>query len=68
MSRYIARWTKGRRPAELAASAARATVIAVVPGVLWIWLAWCLVRELNKARLRPGERALARESDYDQAR
>ncbi len=52
MSRYIARWTKGRTPAELAASAARATFIAVVPGVLWIWLAWCLVRELNKARLR----------------
>ena len=52
MSRYIARWTKGRTPVQLAASAARATVIAVVPGVLWIWLAWCLVRQLNKARLR----------------
>jgi hypothetical protein len=52
MSRYIARWTKGRTPAQLAASAARAIVIAVVPGVLWIWLAWCLVRELNKARVR----------------
>ena len=51
---YIARWTEGRAPAEFAALAVGAIVIAVVPGALTVWLAWRFVRPRNTAaHLRP---------------
>jgi hypothetical protein len=42
--RQIAKWTEGRAPADLAAQAAGAIVIAVVPGALVVWLAYRIVR------------------------
>jgi hypothetical protein len=41
---YLAGWTGRRAPAELAAFAAGAIVIAVVPGALIAWLTWRLLR------------------------
>ena len=41
---YLAGWTGHRTPAEVAAFAAGAIVIAVVPGALIAWLAWRLLR------------------------
>ena len=40
----ITRWLDGRPPAELAARAAAAVVIAVVPGAFTVWLAYRLIR------------------------
>jgi multidrug efflux pump subunit AcrB len=40
----VARWIEGRTPAEIAATAAGAIAIAVVPGSLVLWLAWRLLR------------------------
>jgi len=44
LQRQIAKWAEGRGPAELAAHAAGAIVIAVVPGALVAWLAYRIVR------------------------
>ncbi len=41
---YVARWADGRTPMEFAALIAGATVIAIVPGALVLWLAWRFLR------------------------
>jgi hypothetical protein len=51
LKEYAKRWTK-RTPAQRAAWAVRAIVIAVVPGALWIWLAWYFLRGLPPRRGR----------------
>jgi len=45
----ITRWVDGRPPAELAARAAGAVVIAVVPGAFAVWLAYRLIRTARAA-------------------
>ena len=44
IKRQITRWADGRPPAELAARAAGAVAIAVVPGALAVWIAYRLIR------------------------
>jgi hypothetical protein len=44
IKRQITRWAEGRAPAEIAARAAGAVVIAVVPGALAVWVAYRLIR------------------------
>jgi len=46
LNEYAKRWTK-RTPA---AWALRAVVILVVPGALWIWIGWCLLRAMHTNR------------------
>jgi len=45
----IARWAEGRSTAELAAHAAGAVAIAVVPGALAVWVAYRLIRTARAA-------------------
>jgi hypothetical protein len=49
IKRQIARWAEGRPPAELAARAAGAVAIAVVPGALAVWIAYRLIRTVRTA-------------------
>ena len=44
IKRQITRWVDGRPTAELAARAAGAVAIAVVPGALAVWIAYRLIR------------------------
>jgi hypothetical protein len=49
IKRQISQWVEGRPPAELAARAAGAIVIAVVPGALAVWVAYRLIRTARAA-------------------
>ena len=50
---WVMSWTSGRGPAEIAAWAAWAIVMAVVPGALTVWIAWRLLRQRYAAQLWP---------------
>lgn len=44
LQELVVGWARRLAPAELAALAAAAIVIAVVPGALTAWIAWRLLR------------------------
>jgi len=50
----LAGWAKRWAQAGLALLVTRALVIIIVPGALWIWLAWWLLRAGNTARTQQG--------------
>ena len=50
----LASWAKRWAQAELALLVTRALVIIIVPGALWIWLAWWLLRPRHTAKTQQG--------------
>lgn len=46
----LAGWAKRCAEMQLAALVTRALVILIVPGALWIWLAWFLLRPRHTAQ------------------
>lgn len=54
IKKYLASWAKRWAEMELAMLVTRALVILIVPGALWIWLAWWLLHARNTAQTRQG--------------
>lgn len=54
INEYLGSWAKRGAQAEFALLVTRALVIIIVPGALWIWLAWWLLRPRNTSQTQQG--------------